>query len=177
MARLWTVALAALVLAGCYISKTPFITPATADYPVADGARFNAFAPAGDTRRARPGRTVRRVGAFYTYREDGRPKPSLPFLMKRVATNLYVVQLSDSADPRKVREYAYQLVVFDGATAIQHKSICPAHAEWLERRLVDRIEETQTRRCIFSDFQHLTTVLREAAKSGAPEAKYVLVPR
>ncbi len=173
--RAFVLVLAALLLSSCYVSRAPFITPATADYPVADGARFQAFAPAGNKWIARPSRTVRRAGAYYVFHEHGRPKPSLPFLMKRVAPRLYVVQLADNRDPRKVREYVYELMEFDGTAAIQHKSVCPARPEWVERRLVDRVEQTQTRRCIFSDFAKLVKVLREAAKNAAPEAKYVLV--
>jgi hypothetical protein len=165
---------ACFVLAGCYVSKAPLITPATADYPIADGARFTASAPAGSGWVRRPARTVRRVGAWYVYREDGRPKPSLPFLLKRVAPNVYVAQLSDHADPKRAREYSYQLIRFDGTTAIQYPSLCPAHPEWVKRGLVDRVEETQTRRCIFSSLAKLSTALQEAARSAAPEARYVL---
>lgn len=172
--RAFVLLLAAFLLGGCYVSKAPFITPETADYPIADGAWFRAFVPAGGKWIARPARIVRRVGAHYVFHEEGRPKPSLPFLMKRVAPRLYVVQLADNSDPRKVREYVYELVTFDGRTAIQHQGVCPARPEWIKSRLVDRVEETQTRRCIFSDFAKLVTVLREAARNAAPEAKYIL---
>jgi hypothetical protein len=175
--RIILVVFAALVLAGCYISKTPFITSTSADYPIADGARFNAFAPAGAKWLARPRRTIRRAGAWYVYQEDGRPKPSLPFLLKRVAPNLYVVQMNDRPPPKAPTEYTYQLIEFDGTTAIQYAGLCPARPDWVARKLVARIEETQTRRCIFSSFEHLITVLREAKRHTAPEARYVLIRR
>lgn len=166
--------LAAFLLAGCYVSKTALITPATADYPVADNATFNVFAPAGATWIAHGTRAIRRAGAYYTYSEPGRAKPSLPFLLKRIAPNLYVAQLSDSMDPAKVHEYAYELIRFDGATAIQYSGTCPARADWLSRKLVTAVEDTSPQRCLFTNFANLATVLQEAAKNAAPEAKYVL---
>jgi hypothetical protein len=172
--RVALVLVAALALAGCYISKAPFITPQAADYPIADGARLSAYSPAGKRWLPKPGRTLRRSGGYYVYQEDGRPKPSLPFLLKRVAPNVYVVQMNDRPLPKAPTEYTYQLIEFDGTTAIKYTGICPARPEWAARKLVVRIEETQTRRCIFSNLKDLTTVLREAAKNAAPEAKYVL---
>ena len=167
------VLLSALVLAGCYISKQPLIVPAAADYPIADAAHFDAYTPAGSGWRKLVGRTVRRAGGYYVYVEDGRPKPSLPFLLKRVAPNLYVAQLSDRASG----EFAYELIRFAGTPAIQYHGTCPARADWLRRRLIDRIENAATPRCIFSNFESLTIVLREAVKNAAPEAKYVLTQR
>jgi hypothetical protein len=164
---------AALALAGCYVSKTPFITPVTADYPFTGGTRFAIYAPAGKQWLRRGTRTIRRAGAWYVYQDEGRPKSSLPFLVKRVAPGVLVVQMSDRPYPQPATEYTYQLIETDGATFIQYSGICPARPEWAARKLVIRIEETQTRRCIFSDFKSLVTVLREAAKNAAPEAKYV----
>ena len=47
----------------------------------------------------------------------------------------------------------------------------------MQLRLIDRIENAATPRCIFSNFESLTIVLREAVKNAAPEAKYVLTQR
>jgi hypothetical protein len=166
--------LCALALSGCYVSTRPLIAPAGADYPVADGARFAAFAPQGRGWTPLPSRTVWRRGAYYVYQDDGRPKPSLPFLLKRIAPGLYVAQLSDHADPAKAREYVYELISFDGKTAIQQQGACPARPEWVRRGLIERIENTTTPRCIFSSLEKLAVVLRESARNAAPEAKYVL---
>ena len=167
-------AVLSVVLAGCYVSQQPFITAANADYPVRDGAHFDAFIPGGKDWRRGKGRTLRRIGDHYVYAVDGDKEQSPPFLFKRIGRNRYVAQMSDSSDPRKVTEYYYELIVFDGKTAIQYQANCGARPEWVTRGLADKIEQTSTPRCLFSNFDKLTTVLQEAAKNAAPEAKYVL---
>ncbi len=164
----------ALALSGCYVSKQPFIGAANADYPLKDGARLDAFAPEGKDWRLTKGRTVRRVGDRYVYAEDGEKEQSPPFLFKRVAKNRYVAQMSDTSDPGKVTEYYYQLIEFDGRTAIQYQATCNPRPEWVTRRLVEKVEDTSPQRCLFSTLEKLSTVLQEAAKNAAPEAKYVL---
>ena len=163
-------------LAGCYVSKQPFINPANADYPLKDGTHLDGFRPVGKDWRPAKGRTLHRVGGHYVYIEDGDTERSPPFLFKRVAPNRYVAQLSDSSDPRKVTEYYYQLIMFDGTTAIQYQATCDARPEWVDRSLADKIEQTSTPRCLFSNFDKLATVLQEATKNAAPEAKYVVKP-
>jgi hypothetical protein len=167
-------ALLALGLSGCYVSKQPFITAANADYPLKDGARFAAFLPRGKDWRPDKGRTVRRIGDHYVYANDGETEQSPPFLFKRIARNRYVAQMSDSSDPRKVTEFYYQLIVFDGTTAIQYQATCNPRPEWLTRGLIEKTEDTSTERCLFSSLDKLATVLQEAAKNAAPEAKFVL---
>lgn len=176
MMRRGVVLIATLALTGCYVSKQPLITPATADYPVPDGAHFAAFVPAGAKWLAHGGRTLRRSGAYYVYVDDRGGKPSLPFLLKRIRPGLFVAQLSDNADPAQAREHAYELIDFDGKTAIQYSGTCPARAEWVTRHLVEHIEQTTTPRCVFGNLGNLVTVLREAATNAAPEAKYILGP-
>ena len=183
--RVVAILFAALLLASCYVSKGPLITPATADYPFADGAHFDVFYPAGDKWIARGGRTLRRKGGYYIalHSDDmhvlaaDEPPPPKPLLLKRVAPNLYVVQLSDSDDPAKVHEYSYDLFTFDGTTAIQYSATCPARREWLARNLVVAMEDTFPQRCVFTSLANLVTVLREAMTNAAPEAKYVLAKR
>jgi hypothetical protein len=162
-------------LSGCYVSKAPFITPETADYPIATGTRFDAFLPRGRTWRPQPGRTVHRIGAHYVYMEEGSPRRSIPFLLKRIAPSRYILQLSDTADPARITEYYYVFVAFDGTTAIQYKPACAPRPTWLEQKWIARVESLSTNdRCIFTDFEGLKSVLSEAVVMAAPEAKFVV---
>lgn len=174
--RIAALTAAAAILCGCYVSKAPFITPADADYPVATGAHFDAFAPRSTDWRPQPrGRTLHRLGDYYVYVEDGETERSNPFLLKEIAPGRYAVQVLDSETPARVSEYYYQLIDFDGATAIQYSGACRPRQAWLEQMLVARFERLSTGdRCIFTSFDSLSTVLKEAAVNAAPEAKYVL---
>jgi hypothetical protein len=173
-------ALASIVmLAGCYVSTKPLITPKTADYPIADGTHFDRYVPAGkpgEYRLTKTGRTLRRTGAYYYYVEDNEPKKSIPFLLKKISDKNYIAQMADSRDPAKVGEYGYQWLTFDKKAIVQYSANCPARQEWVIRELLDRIENTATPRCIVSNMEKLATVLKEAAKNAAPEAKFVLSP-
>jgi hypothetical protein len=166
--------LAACFLSGCYVSKTPFITPETADYPIATGTRFDAFLPRGQTWRPQPARTVHRIGTHYIYMEDGSPRRSIPFLLKQIAPRRYVIQLSDTADPVRITEYYYAIVDFDGTTAIQYSPACAPRETWLLQQWI-RVERLSTNdRCIFATFETLQSVLKEAVINAAPEAKFVI---
>jgi hypothetical protein len=167
---------ASCLLSGCYVSTQPLIARSAADYPLPDGARFAAFAPAGKDWRPQAGRTLHRNGAYYTYTTDGEDKQSPPFLLKRIApkSDLYIAQMNDRSDPKQVSEYYYGLIQFDGKTAVQHQATCPTRPDWVTRGLADKIENTASPRCLFSDFGKLATALQEAAKNEAPEMKFVL---
>ena len=100
--RALAVVLCALALAGCYVSKTPLITPANADYPIAGRRAADRLCAGGRTIGA--GCRAARCGAWATTMsivEDGRTKPSLPFLLRRAAPGLYVAQLSRQRRSRK----------------------------------------------------------------------------
>ncbi len=167
---------AACLLAGCYVSKQPLVALETADYPIADGTHLQAFAPQGKDWRPQEGRTIHRKDGYYTYITDGEDKQSPPFLLKRVApnSNLYIAQMSDRSNPKQVSEYYYDLIQFDGKTAVQHQATCPTRPDWVTRGLADKIESTASPRCLFSDFGKMATALQEAAKVEAPEAKFVV---
>ena len=164
-----------LLVSGCYVSKAPFITPAIADYPIADGTRFDAFLPRGQAWRPQPARTIQRIGTHYVYREEGSTRRSIPFLLKQIAPRRYVIQLSDTADPARITEYYYALIDFDGTTAVQYQPACGPRPAWIARGWIERVEKTSTNdRCIFASFEHLKSVLTEAAIKAAPEAKFVI---
>jgi len=167
---------AALLLSGCYLSKTPLITPETADYPIASDSHFAAFARRGEDWRPMPhGRTVRRAGGYYFFRDDESDDTSLPFLMKAVAPGRYVVQANDTSDFTRVTEYYYLLLDFDGAEAIQYSTTCWPREEWISEGLVTRIEQTAVNaRCHFDSLEDLTTVLVGTMEYAAPEERFVL---
>ena len=166
---------APLIAAGCYVSKQPLITPQTADYPVTAPAHFGASRPSGDTWRPQPGRTLQRVGMHYVYVEDGSTKRSPPFLVKRIGPKRYIVQLSDSSDPKRVTEFYYTLMDFDGTTAIEYQPACAPRESWVTKKWVDKVERLSTNdRCLFTSFDNLKQVLEEAAVKAAPEARFVL---
>jgi hypothetical protein len=166
--------LAPLVASACYVSKQPFITPATADYPVMAPAHFDASRPSGNTWRPQPGRTLQRVGDYYAYVEDGSPKRSAPFLMKRNGPKSFNFQLSDSSDPKKVTEYYYTLVEFDGTTAIEYQPSCGPRANWIANKWLTVERLSSNDRCLFTSFDNLKKVLEDAAVKAAPEARFVL---
>src|SRR5579872_6237145 len=79
--------LAALTLAGCFASRGPLVTAATADTPIASGARiteyFNCDTPAGKLvgcsgYQSRGGATLTLKGGVYTLHPD--PNPALAAL-------------------------------------------------------------------------------------------------
>jgi hypothetical protein len=167
--------LVTLTLSGCYVSKAPFITPETADYPIPTGTRFDAFLPRGQTWRPQPARTVTRVGTHYIYMEEGSPRRSIPFLLKRIAPRRYVIQLSDTADAARITEYYYGVIDFDGTTAVQYSPACAPREDWVLQTWIARVERTSTNdRCIFESFENLQSVLNEAVVNAAPEAKFVI---
>ncbi len=165
-----------LVLSGCYVSKTPLITPQTADYPIPSDSHFDAFARRGeDWRPMEVGRTVRRSGGYYFFRDDGSDETSLPFLMKAISPGRYVVQANDTSDFTRVSEYYYFLLDFDGAEAIQYSTECWPRDEWVAERLVTRVEQTSVNtRCHFENLEHLATVLEGTSAYTAPEEKFIL---
>ena len=164
----------AFAASGCYVSEQPFITPETADYPLDDTVHFDGFAARGTTWRPQPGRTVHRVGTHYVYVNDGDTKRSIPFLLKQIGPRRYVLQMSDTADRARITEYYYQLIDFDGTTAIQWPAACRPRQVWVAEQLIERVEATSTNdRCIFTSLDDLATVLAEAVKTTLPEAKYV----
>jgi hypothetical protein len=173
--RLVLVAAAPLLLAGCYVSKQPLITSETADYPIAAPAHFDAFLPRGKEWRPQPGRTLQRAGAHYVYVEDGSTKRSAPFLVKRIGPKRYIVQLSDSSDPKRVTEFYYTLMDFDGTTAVEYQPACAPRESWVTAKWIDKVERLSTNdRCLFTSFDNLKKVLEEAAIKAAPEARFVL---
>ncbi len=167
---------AALLLSGCYLSKTPLITPQTADYPIASDSHFAAFARRGEDWRPMPyGRTVRRAGGYYFFRDDGSDETSLPFLMKEVSPGRYVVQANDTSDFTRVTEYYYLLLDFDGTEAVQYSTTCWPREEWISEGLVARVEQTAVNwRCHFDSLEDLTTVLVGTTEYTAPEERFVL---
>ena len=74
MPRLAAALAACLLLAGCFISKTPLFGPAEADYPIASGARFAVYKLDGNGNRLSDAPrhvTITRKGADYLYTLDG----------------------------------------------------------------------------------------------------------
>ena len=166
---------AAFGLGGCYVSKAPFITPATADYPVPHRTHFDGFVPAGKDWTKKEGRTLGIVDGYYVYIEDGETERSVPFLLKRIAPGRFIAQMNDSSDEKRISEYYYELVEFDGTTAIQHKPDCGPRQEWIDKKLIANVERTSTNaRCMFAKIEDLAIVLQDAAKTTPPEAKFVV---
>ncbi len=169
---------AAMLLSGCYLSKTMLITPETADYPIVSDSHFASFARRGEDWRPMPsGRTVRRSGAYYFFRDDGSNATSLPFLMKEVLPGRYVVQANDTSDFARVTEYYYLLLDFDGREAVQYSATCWPREEWISDGLVAQVEQTAVNaRCHFDSLEDLTTVLVGTTDYTAPEERFVLTP-
>lgn len=172
------IVLAAQMLAGCFLSEEPFITPATADYPIASDSHFDAYARRGTEWRPLPdGRTVRLLNGYYYYRNDGSNRTSVPFLMKEISENRYVVQANDTSNFERVTEYYYYLVDFDGAEAVQFTGSCWPRQEWIDNGIIAEIENTSMNtRCVFENLENLVTVLEGTTEYTAPEERFVLNP-
>ena len=166
----------AFLLAGCYLSEVPFITPEAADYPIVSNSHFDAYGRRGTGWRPLPeGRTVRLSDGYYYYRNDGSDRTSVPFLMKEISENRYVVQANDTSTFARVSEYYYYLVDFDGTEAIQYSGSCRPLQEWIDNGIIADIERTSFNlRCAFDSFENLVTVLEGATEFVSPEERFVL---
>lgn len=175
MARCLAILLA-FALSGCFLSKEPFITPETADYPIVSDSYFDAYARRGEGWRPLPeGRRVRIQDGYYYYRDDGSNKTSVPFLMKEVSKGRYIVQANDTSNFARVTEYYYFLVDFDGNEAIQYSGSCWPRSEWIEDGIIAQVERTSTNtRCRFESLENLVTALEGTTEFAAPEERFVL---
>jgi len=165
-------------LGGCFLSKAPLITPETADYPIETNSHFDAYARRGTDWRPLPeGRTVRRLNGYYYYRNDGSNRTSVPFLMKEISENRYLVQANDTSDFRRVTEFYYFLIDFDGAEAIKYTGTCWPRQDWIDDGIIADVQFTSVNtRCAFETLENLVTVLEATSAYTAPEERFVLTP-
>lgn len=122
-----------LPLAGCFISLHPFITPATADYPIASGtvvAKFQRTKSAPSV-WSNVGRwVIVRDGAYYKMLglpEDNSSDESEPFLIKCLDPALkckkgYGISQMRHTDPEGRTYYVYALLEFTDADTTTYRS-------------------------------------------------------
>lgn len=147
-------------LGGCFRSATPLITPATASYPIADGARFRVCLKEGDC-VVKSTVTVTIKSGYYTmteYYPDGRVRERKIGLMKEVSLAAYAAMVGGGKDG-----YEYVLFVRDGGTYKRYdlgkKELAPLDCAKFNAVV------WQNRACDFSDFQSLKKAYEHLLKN------------
>jgi hypothetical protein len=141
---------AAVLLAGCFASKAPLVTPAAADAPIANGvALTESVNCAGDAGKLLSCSGYQARGTAKLFLKDGvytfRPDPNaalaslfpggvlkdVPFTLKSVGPGLFVMQLTfaDEAPPDSGVQYLYELMRLDGQTAYLYEFSCEQNGD------------------------------------------------
>jgi hypothetical protein len=105
----WLSVTIALALTGCFVSAAPLITPATADYPLPDQARFRKYHWIGGAWHLAEAAQLVRTDGYYTLRlVNGDER----FLLKRIDPGKFIAQ--EESPDRKATRFQYALVVIEG---------------------------------------------------------------
>ncbi|HUD50368.1 hypothetical protein [Parvibaculum sp.] len=163
-----------LMLAACFVSKTPLFGPAEADYPVPDGARFTVHKLDDNGERTNDAPrhlTVSRKGADYLYTLDG--EEPVAGLMDDVGDGDYIVLGRDMSKPGEV---LYSLFRKKGDGWLRYSPNCSDFARAIAAKGMSR--ETfniapSGNDCAFSNYDDLKRAMRELVKVSAPDNEYV----
>ena len=192
-----------LSLAGCFISSDPFITPATADYPFADGTILVEFHRSGavasgweKTERWR----IAREGAYYKLAglaADGNNETTEPFLLKcldreKKCRGRYAIFQARHTDPNGRTYFVYGLLEFADANTTLFRSFnagidivdrgghkeldeCARLSEKGRGELGIELKDFENgKSCVVPSFQALENLLMSLVRSGAEaETAYV----
>jgi len=173
--RLALVAAACLMLAGCFVSKTPLFGPAGADYPIADGARFAVYRLDDNGRRwaneAPRHATVTRKGADYLYTLNG--NDPVAGLMDDIGNGDYI---GLARDPSKPGEVMYGLFRKHGEGWLRYSPNCSdfarAAAKHGQSRETFHITPSGND-CAFSSYDDLKKAMTALTEYAAPDVEYV----
>lgn len=157
--RLAAAATLMVALTGCFTSKTALITPETADYPIADGAKFLRTTP-GNPDDFPAHVVVRRDGANYVLDSDGE---DIVGLLKEVAPGTFVGAVSYEGT------YLYNLYVRDKDGYLQYSLMCDALEKLAAEKKRDPSEFGVTKvenNCEFAKLEDLTKAAQFAVAAG-----------
>jgi hypothetical protein len=177
---------ACLLLSGCFLSKTPLITPQTADHPLSEGVRLRhvvlcSASPSqqpigciGSSKSEEPywTGTLKNVEGWYLLDYGADPRAGKrKVLVKDIGRNFYIVQEDErfEAKPGALdvlfgQRYAYDLVRIDAKAVYLYGFQCTtADRRWLKDKLLAAIDHDN---CIATSIDGLTKIFRERLSAG-----------
>lgn len=170
----WLIVLgASVLLSACFISNTPLIAPADADYPIADGARFAVWKldPGGNRIYDAEHVTVTRAGADYVY--SLRDETPVHGLMKEIAPGAYIVMGRDLTKPGKA---TYAGLRKDGDRWLRYAPNCSDFARMAAEHGKSRADfhiEASGNDCAFSTYADLKAAMEMHMRYAPPNGEYV----
>jgi hypothetical protein len=173
-ARWLTLLGACALLSACFISKTPPIAPADADYPITDGTRFAVWKldPGGKRLEGEPGHlTVTRDGADYVYAL--RDEEPVKGLMDDVGNGFYIALGRDVTKPGHA---VYALFHKTGDKWLRYAPNCSDFARMAAAHGKSRADfhiEANGNDCEFSSYADLKAAMALEAEYATPNAEYV----
>ena len=174
--RLGLIALLALGLSACFISRGDLITPAEADYPLPHGTQIAIYSldENGARRNQAPDlATLVREGDYYQLTMEG--EPPVTGLIDHMGGDLYIAMARDDEQPG---QNLYALFVRDGSVWHRHGLICSDFEEIAaaQGKTLDEfgIKEAGGD-CLFDKYDDLKRAMQFESQHGAPDADYVVV--
>jgi len=153
--RIVAVAVAALVLAGCWMSKVPLLEPREAVFPIRDGTYMRVNELDGKREQI----VFRRRGAWYDVTVQGQATQRLMFEeIDAGRMEAYAYMLRQSKD-----EYYYGVMVFRRRSIEEIRPDCAEDAEYANAVGVHANDDGE---CVFKDRESLIRALEEVALNG-----------
>jgi len=161
------------LLSACFISNTPLIAPADADYPIANGARFAVWKldPGGHRIYDAEHVTVTRAGADYVY--SLRDETPLHGLMKEIAPGAYIVMGRDATKPGKATYAGFRK---DGTRWLRYAPNCSDFARLAVEHGKSRADfhiEASGNDCALSTYADLKAAMEMHMRYAPPNGEYV----
>lgn len=172
--RLAAIVAAFLLLAACFVSKTPLFGPAEADYPIADGARFAVYKLDNNGERTSDAPrhvVVARKGADYVYTLDG--EEPVAGLMDDIGGGDYIALVRDAEKPG---EAIYGLLRRKGEGWLRYSPECSDFIRAASRHGHSRASfniAPSGNDCAFSSYDDLKKAMAAEVQYAAPDMEYV----
>lgn len=174
MIRRLAALLAPLLLGACLISDGDLISPAEADYPVADGSRFTVSMLDENGQRAdeTPETAVVTIENGRYAMRTGEENKVFTGLMKQIGPDLFAVMIREE---NETEGNLYALMERNGPTWRRWGMVCPDFVSLAENEGVKLAEFGMIVRnsdCVVDDFANLEKALRFAHERQKPDAEY-----
>jgi hypothetical protein len=171
---------AALLLAGCYVTTKPIITPANAAYPFADGTTFTAWSWEEDKKEWEPSGSgkVIRVADRYRLKPDPEPgeqpdaEDEVLFLLADLGGGVYAAQAQENDDNTILLDIAK----VEGDTVYQYVLMCgPDDKKLADQGIIETYEHAEfADTCAVGSLDQLRRAFEAKLAAGmVPRAKYV----
>lgn len=161
-------ALLALGLGGCLVSRQPLIAPGEAAFPLPDLASAERLKPKGETEWEHDtNQAARRAGSSYIVTdEDGE---EMELTLKRIGQTTFVAQSKS-----KEGDYVYGLLVFNSGKIYEYGVDCPDFAAE-EAQRYGIVAKPDSDDCTVTSIEGLEAgYLAYLRKGGKPSGVYVL---